>query len=108
MSKPKIYIAGKVTGEPKHTCALKFAMAAKEVEALGFEAINPIAVVKDFNAKWNHAMKLCIAELLKADALYHLPCAKFSKGAQIELQLARDLKTPTFYELETLKNNFKQ
>ena len=45
----KIYIAGKVSGEPIADCTLKFGTAQKEIETLGFEAVNPIAVVNDWH-----------------------------------------------------------
>jgi len=93
--KKKIYIAGKVTGEPKHSCALKFAMAAKEIEAQGFEAVNPIEVVRDFEAPWETAMKKCIKALMDCDALFFLPCTENSPGANWELEIANRLKIPT-------------
>jgi hypothetical protein len=99
----KIYIAGKVTGEPIHSCALKFAMAQKEIEALGFEAVNPIEVVGDFKSRWAPAMKKCIKAMMDCDALFILPCAKGSKGAKIEKNLAFDLKIPVYQTLDILK-----
>jgi len=101
--KTKIYIAGKVTGEEKLKCIAKFDTAKKEVEALGFEAINPLEVVGTWEIEWQPAMKLCIKALMDCDAIYHLPCVKFSKGAQIELQIARSLGIPTLYDIESLK-----
>jgi hypothetical protein len=91
MNKKKVYIAGKVTGEPPHTTALKFAMAKKEIEAMGFEAINPIEVVGDFKAPWQYAMKKCIKAMLDCDGVVILPCWILSPGAKIERQLAEDL-----------------
>jgi len=87
----KIYIAGKVTGEPPHTTALKFAMAKKEIEAMGFEAINPIEVVGDFNTPWNVAMKMCLKALIDCDGIVMLDDWHLSKGAKIEFKLAMDL-----------------
>lgn len=93
--KKKIYIAGKVTGEPKHSCALKFALAKKEIEAQGFEAVNPIEVVGDFNCDWQTAMKKCIAALLECDAALFLPCWMDSQGAILEHKIASDLGIKT-------------
>lgn len=91
MSKKKIYIAGKVTGEPIAECTMKFGAAQKELESRGFEAINPLAVVGDFKAPWNAAMKKCIKALVDCDGMVILPCWQDSKGASIERQLAADL-----------------
>jgi nucleoside 2-deoxyribosyltransferase len=96
MDKKKIYIAGKVTGEPVHSTALKFAMAKKKIEARGFEAVNPIEVVGDFRTPWDVAMKLCLKALLDCDAIIMLPDWYESNGARLEHQLATDLKKPVF------------
>lgn len=88
MNKTKIYIAGKVTGEPKHSCALKFATAKKELEKRGFEVINPIEVVGDFNADWQTAMRKCIIALMDCQGIYFLPDWQESTGATLEYYLA--------------------
>ena len=97
MKKPKIYIAGKVTGEPKHSCALKFATAQKELEKRGFEVINPIEVVGDFNADWQTAMRKCIIALMDCDAICLLPDWIDSRGAKIEFELAAKLGLGVHY-----------
>lgn len=96
MTKKRVYIAGKVTGEPKHTCALKFAMAQKEIESLGFEVVNPLEVVRDPKCDWDVAMKKCIKELVGCHIMVILPDWKESKGATIERKLAEDLGMPIF------------
>ena len=88
--KPKIYIAGKVTGEKLPHVTIKFRKAKKELEKLGYEAINPLEVVNDFNCSWQYAMQKCIAALRECEAVYFLPCYKRSKGAQIELNFAHN------------------
>lgn len=96
MSKKTIYIAGKVTGEDRAECTAKFAEAQKAVEALGFEAINPIVVVGDWNTTWQKAMRSCIAILMHCDGMVILPDWQKSSGAIIERQLAQDLEIPIF------------
>lgn len=76
--KKKIYIAGKVTGTPIGDCTMKFGSAQKQLEALGFEAVNPLVVVNDWHCTWDHAMRLCIKALMDCDAMYILPCASDS------------------------------
>lgn len=67
MNKKKIYIAGKVTGEPLAECTMKFGEAQKHIEALGFMAVNPLEVVNDFHTTWENAMKKCIKALMDCD-----------------------------------------
>lgn len=109
MTKKKVYIAGKVTGEPIDQCTIKFSAAQKAIEALGFEAINPLEVVGDFNTPWNKAMRMCIAKLTECDAMVLLPDGVLSKGAKIEIELANILQIQVFtysnYGLEVLQKN---
>lgn len=98
----KIYITGKVTGEPIAQCTMKFGNAQQQIEALGHEAINPLQVVNNWNATWQDAMKLCIKALMDADAIYLLSCSNNSKGAAVEMQLAKHLKIPMFNNLKKL------
>jgi hypothetical protein len=96
MRKKKIYIAGKVTGEPIAECTMKFGTAQKLIESMGFEVINPLAVVGDFKSPWDSAMKKCIKALVDCDGMVILPCWQNSKGAKIERQLAEDLDITIF------------
>lgn len=92
----KIYIAGKVTGLPQDEVVEKFAAMQKKIENLGFEAVNPIEIVKDFNTPWNQAMRLCIAALTLCDAIVLLPDWMCSNGAKIEWDISKQLKIPNF------------
>jgi hypothetical protein len=94
--KKKIYIAGKVTGENKEDCIAKFAQAKSTLEARGFEAINPIEVVGDWNTPWDKAMKLCVAKLTECDGILLLEDWVTSKGARIEFDIATQLNIPNF------------
>ena len=103
--KQKIYIAGKVTGEPINEAALKFALAKNKVDALGFEPVNPIEVVNNPKAEWDVAMRLCIAALMQCDAILLLPCFIGSKGALIESELASRVNIPVFFNLKEFNLN---
>jgi hypothetical protein len=92
----KIYIAGKVTGLPQDEVVEKFAAMQKKIENLGFEAVNPIEVVNDFDTPWNKAMRMCIAGLVFCDAIILLPDWFSSKGAKIEWDIAKQLSIPDF------------
>ena len=108
MIKKKIYIAGKVTGEPIAECTMKFGEAQNKIEALGFTAVNPLEIVGTFNISWQDAMRKCIKSLMDCDAVLLLPDAFKSKGAITEMQLAirLDIKiTHYLRELEEWKSN---
>lgn len=92
----KVYIAGKVTGEPIAECTMKFGTAQKEIEKLGFEAINPLEVVGDWKAPWNVAMKKCVSALVQCDAMMLLSDWSDSKGAIMEFEMAENLNIPVF------------
>jgi Domain of unknown function (DUF4406) len=94
MTKKKIYIAGKVTGLPQQEVEDKFNEVHVNLERCGFQVVNPIEIVNDFNMPWNEAMKLCIKGLVDCDAVYLMSCHTESNGALIEKRLANDLKIP--------------
>jgi hypothetical protein len=89
--KKKIYIAGKVTGESIAECTMKFGVVQKQLEAMGFEVVNPLATVGRWDISWEDAMKLCITALMGCDGMVLLPDWHQSSGATIERQLAEDL-----------------
>ena len=103
LSMKKIYIAGKVTGTKIGECTMKFGAAQKEIEALGFEAVNPLEVVNDWHSTWNAALRKCVIALMDCDAMYILPCATNSPGAGVEMKLAADLSIPMYGKINSLK-----
>lgn len=96
--KKKIYIAGKVTGLSQTECTVNFGLAQEAIEKLGHEAINPLLVVNDWKAKWDFAMRKCIAALMECDMILMLDNYHDSPGARIELDLAKRLNIPVAYE----------
>jgi hypothetical protein len=108
MTKKKIYIAGKVTGEPQEECVEKFADMKAKIEALGFEAINPIEVVGDWQTPWNQAMRMCIAKITECDAVVFLPCWTKSKGAKREWEVSKMLDIPDFRGTQFGLQNLKE
>lgn len=86
--KKRVYIAGKVTGLPIHEVTMKFGAVQKALEAQGYEVVNPLEVVGDFNCDWRTAMKKCIAALVECNIVIFLPCFTESKGATLEYQIA--------------------
>jgi hypothetical protein len=97
-----IYIAGKVTGLPFPKVKTKFKAAQKALEEMGFEVLNPIEIVNDPLCDWNVAMRICIANLMLADAIYMLPCCNNSPGAKLEIALAANVKIPVFKYMDEI------
>ena len=102
-----IYIAGKVTGERIEACQIKFSTQEKALINLGYNAINPLRVVKDSATIWTDAMRLCIRELMTADALLALPCSEHSKGAQLEIKLCNKVGIPVYDCINALNKHVK-
>ena len=78
----KIYIAGKITGDPNYK--MKFRMAAKHIQELYPLAVilNPAELPEGLTPK--DYMRLCFGMIDAADAVVFLPNAKGSAGARLE------------------------
>jgi len=84
----KIYICGKVTGDPKYQN--KFLEEENRLFSLGYTPYNPAACIPS-KVKWSEAMRMAIRLMLLCDGVSLLPDWRKSKGARIEARLARDL-----------------
>ena len=92
--KPRIYIAGKITGLPMEEVKAKFNKAETRLNDMEFTAINPTRIVPAslYNDNgWKRAMIICIEELMKCDAICLLSDWETSKGARIERHIAGEL-----------------
>lgn len=87
----KIYIAGKITGDPEYR--RKFACAARQVEELGHIALNPAELPEGMAAA--DYMRICFAMIDTADELWYLADAAKSAGARVEMQYCRYIKKRT-------------
>jgi hypothetical protein len=83
-----IYICGKVTGDPNYK--KKFKAEEDRLFSLGYEPVNPAAFIPA-NEEWSKAMRTALRVMLVCDGLSLLPDWKKSKGARIEVRLAREL-----------------
>lgn len=103
----KVYIAGPMTGLPKWNFPAFFE-AEEQLEALGYEPINPAhtdgATVQEAldsagtvdrpNNLWSYYMKRDLPNVMEADMLCLLPGWETSKGASLEVHVAKALGLP--------------
>lgn len=84
MSAVKIYLAGKISGDPEYR--EKFRKVAAQLELNGSAILNPAALPEGMAP--GDYMALCLPMLLLADLVVFLPDWRESRGARIEHALA--------------------
>lgn len=85
-----IYISGPMTGLPELNCPA-FHAAEKKLLALGYNVINPAKNKLPGNPSWSDFMDKSIYQVFKSDAVGCLPGWEKSKGARIEVEIAKQL-----------------
>jgi nucleoside 2-deoxyribosyltransferase len=88
-----VYLAGPITGRPNGNREA-FASAALVLRHQGFQVVTPHELEIHPDTPWEHAMPTCVAAMMQARALVVLRGWRFSRGAQLEAQLARNLGWP--------------
>lgn len=78
--KPKIFISGKITGDPMYKA--KFAEAENFYKKKGYIVLNPAVLPSGMQLA--DYMRICFAMIDTADAVSFLPDFKQSAGADIE------------------------
>ena len=100
MNPKTIYLSGPRNQIPENSYH-QFAEAAEKIIALGYNVINPHVICQDIQrhlfltdkAYQEHCMRLCIAEMSGfADTVVTLKDWEFNKEANIEVNVARDLR----------------
>ena len=94
----RIYISGKITGEPPDTVNSRFGEAQAMLEALGHEVTNPLHNGLPSTASYVEHMYVDLFLLLGCDAIYMLQGYERSNGAMVELQVARAVGIAILYE----------
>lgn len=103
----KYYLSGKISGladygRSNFTKAKQFLMKKHKVSSYNIFNPTELGLIKNWN--WQDYMRFDIAKLMESDIIVMLPNYKHSKGALIELQLAKNLGMEIIY-LE--KNDLK-
>lgn len=78
--KPKLYIAGKITGDPDYKA--KFAMAEKFYKERGYTVLTPAVLPEGMRPA--DYMRICFAMIDTADTVAFLPGWGQSVGAGVE------------------------
>ena len=78
--KPKLYIAGKITGDPDYKA--KFAMAEKFYKEHGYTVLTPAVLPEGMRPA--DYMRICFAMIDTADTVAFLPGWGASVGAWVE------------------------
>ena len=80
----KVYIAGKITGNPEYK--QQFAEAEKKLRAQGHTTMNPAVLPDGFEHQ--EYMRVCFSMIDVCDAVYFLSNWEDSKGARMEYNYA--------------------
>ena len=98
-----IYISGKITGTEDYE--ERFRKAEMELMSRGFIVLNPVRTGKWLERylapkipTWVEYMKQDIKAMMSADCIYMLKGYRESKGARLELFLAKVLQYEIIYE----------
>ena len=86
----RVYLAGPMTGLTDYNLPA-FAAATAQLEALGYEVVNPGRRGVIPGLAWRDYMRLGLADLLTCDAVALLSEWETSRGAQLEAHLAQEL-----------------
>lgn len=91
MSRGKVYISGPITGIDFGN-RFAFSCAHNALELCGYEVVDPSEVKLDDEATWTDYMRADLKLLLDCDFIYMLEGWENSRGARIELALAKNLR----------------
>ena len=93
----KIYISGRITGIEEEALEL-FEKAEKELQAQGFDTVNPMTLPHNHDKSWRSYMREDVKALCDCDTIYMLSNWKLSNGAIIEHGIAQSLQLTIKYQ----------
>lgn len=100
MKRMKIYLSGPITGHPEDETRKKFEIAENLLRNKGFDPTNPLKLEhagrEDYT--WNEFLAHDIRHLVFCEAIYMIAGWKNSRGARLELTIARGLGMELYFE----------
>jgi len=94
----RVYISGKITGMEEEAVGIFEKTENLLKENFGVDTINPMKLNHDHDKSWESYMRVCIKALCDCDAIYIMPNYTQSRGALMEIAIAKDLGIVEFYE----------
>jgi len=93
----KVYISGKITGI-ESDAEIMFSKA-EEILKKDYQAvINPMKLNHEHDKSWESYMRVCIKALCDCDVVFALTNHLDSRGARVELEIAKYLGLEIIYE----------
>lgn len=100
-----IYISGKISGVDPKLSEQNFSRAEEKLKKLGFKVVNPMTLEHNHDKSWESFMREDIKALMSCDAIYMLNGWKESRGACVELYLAKGLGFDVYQEEKNDEEN---
>ncbi len=89
----RLYVSGPMTGLPGLNFPA-FNKAAADLRERGYDVTNPVDINPDPNAQWSDCLREDIRALMDCDGVATLPNWERSRGASLEVYIAKDLGMP--------------
>ena len=89
----RVYLAGPMTGLPDFNYPA-FNAAAAELRAMGFDVANPAENPTPAEPTWPNYLRVALTQMLTCKGVVVLPNWYSSKGARLEVGVARTLEMP--------------
>jgi hypothetical protein len=94
-----VYLSGPITGRHFITAAKAFLQAEKELALKGMKVMNPLRLPHREGAGWAERVCLDLKYMMQhCDTIYMLKGWSTSKGARIELLVAKELRLKVIHQ----------
>jgi hypothetical protein len=93
-----LYISGKISGRQLGEAQHHFFTHQKLIEKKGYRVINPFDLHEHENKTWEEFMRVDVKALCDCDGIIMLNGWEDSRGAKLELLIAKELGLSVFYE----------